>query len=410
MSAAELGLAPPPVANTEDGEPMNTVAPQPSPRMASNQPLPSVPATPPYQAYPNYPQGPNVTAPQTPPAQSPATPRVASRPSVEELQSARILARVDGAPILEGDIIGMVNQVLEPRKDQMSEDDYKEAKKLLTQRYLRNAIEMKMLYNWFFNTIPADKREKALATAWEQVGKTFDQNELPKLLERAEVDTPQELDVKLRQIGHSLAKQRRAFGEKALGTHVMLQNINRRPEVSYDEMIEYYRENEEEFAYKSRARWEQLTVLFSKHSRAEARVIIGQMGDAVFYGTPFPAVAKKGSEGFRAPDGGLHDWTQRGSLRSAQLDEAIFTLPLNKLSDIVEDDAGFHIIRVLDREEAGKRSFRETQLDIKEKIQQQKREKQMQEFLKKVRRESTVNTIYDTEPEGPLMERGQDAE
>lgn len=409
MSAAQLGLTAPPVSDSNANSPLANDPPPASPPSTGSA---TGIAAPPYQAYTGYPQRPHAANVASPPQASNTmpnrqpSPRVAARPSVEEMDSARILAVVDGAPILEGDIIGMVNQVLEPKKDQLTEEDYQQAKKMLTQRYLRNAIEMKMLYNWFFNTIPPDKREKALATAWQQVGKTFDQNELPKLLERAEVDTPQALDAKLREIGHSLAKQRRAFGEKALGTHVMLQNINRRPEVSYDEMIEYYREHEADFSYKARGRWEQLTVLFSKHSRQEARLLIGQMGDAVFYGTPFPAVAKKGSEGFRAADGGLHDWTQRGSLRSAQLDEAIFTLPLNKLSQIIEDDSGYHIVRVLDREDAGKRSFREAQLEIKEKIQQRKREAQMKEFLEKVRSESTITTIYDDEPEGPLMDRG----
>ena len=50
------------------------------------------------------------------------------------------------------------------------------------------------------------------------------------------------------------------------------------------------------------------------------------------------------------------------------LDEAIFTLPLNRLSEIIEDDRGVHIVRVLERTEGGHQSFESVQDSIREKI------------------------------------------
>ena len=331
--------------------------------------------------------------------------QLASRVPVEEFEPARILAHVDGVPILEGEVLGQVNQVLLPRKDQMPEAELEKARQMLTLRFLKNRIEMKMLYQQFVNTIPEENREKGMAKAWEQVGEMFESQELPKMLKNAKVETPQELDAKYREYGYSLAKHRRGFGEKQLGTYIMLQSVDRRPEVTYDEMIEYYRENEQEYAYKARARWEQLTVLYLNHPRGEAWQLVGQMGDAVFYGTPFAAVARKSSEGYRAADGGLNDWATQGSLASKSLNEAIFNLPLNRLSLRIEDDQGVHILRVLEREPAGKRPFLEAQVEIKRKIQEAKRSKQMKEFLQKVQEKTLITTVFDGQPEGPLLDR-----
>ncbi len=47
------------------------------------------------------------------------------------------------------------------------------------------------------------------------------------------------------------------------------------------------------------------------------------------------------------------------------LTEQIFSLPLNELSDIIEDSSGYHIIRVLERQDAGLTPLSEVQDDIR---------------------------------------------
>ena len=52
-------------------------------------------------------------------------------------------------------------------------------------------------------------------------------------------------------------------------------------------------------------------------------------------------------------EGGRYDWTTKGSLVSDVIDQAIFSLPVGKLSRILEDEKGFHIVRVIEREDCG---------------------------------------------------------
>ena len=93
-----------------------------------------------------------------------------------------------------------------------------------------------------------------------------------------------------------------------------------------------------------------------------------ELGNQIVYGANLPAVAKKSSHGFMASEGGQHDWTSRGALVLKEIDEAIFTLPIGELSDIITTRDGYHVVRVIERTKASHKPFLEAQVEIKEKI------------------------------------------
>ena len=138
-------------------------------------------------------------------------------------------------------------------------------------------------------------------------------------------------------------------------------------------MLEDYFSNKEEYSNRARAKWEQIMVRFDKHaSRAEAKKKIAEIGNQIIYGASFAEVAKKSSDGFRASKGGRHDWTGKDALVLKEVDKAIFTLPVNSLSDIIESRDGYHVIRVLEREDAGYTPFTEAQIDIKKRLKNER--------------------------------------
>ncbi|HTN74400.1 MAG TPA: peptidylprolyl isomerase, partial [Pirellulaceae bacterium] len=222
---------------------------------------------------------------------------------------------------------------------------------------------------------------------------------------RAKVNSPAELDQLLRKYGTSLEKQRRVYMEQKLGRAMMGRDITYRPEITHDEILAYYSEHAKDFDVQARAKWEQMTVRFANHQTAEdptgkvgAWAKIASMGNEVLRNAKFDAVAKRHSEAPNADQGGLADWITKGSLASLPLENAIFTLPPNQLSAIIEDDRSFHIVRVLEREEATRVDFVAAQEKIKEKIKEQKVEKQVNEYVAKLKAKTSVWTIYDGEP------------
>ena len=107
-------------------------------------------------------------------------------------------------------------------------------------------------------------------------------------------------------------------------------------------------------------------------------------------------MAKAGSDGVTAADGGRRDWTSKGSLVCEEIDRALFTLPVGQLSPtIIEGPTGFHIIRVTQREDVTVTQFLDAQAEIRKKIVRQRSEKQFDEYMAKLKARTPVWTIFD---------------
>ena len=229
----------------------------------------------------------------------------------------------------------------------------------------------------------------------------FGETEVKQLEEKYKVNDLTELDERLRAEGSSLEARRRDFVDAMLGHMYVRSNVEREPEVSLAEIIAYYDSNRNEFRHEAQARWEQLTVLFSRfESKQAAHDAISAMGREAYFGGNMQAVARDKSQGPFADKGGLHDWTTQGALASTVLDEQIFSLPLNAMSQIIEDDQGYHIVRILDRKTAGTAALREVQEKIRDTIKNQKIAESERKVMTLMRDRVPVWSIYPDDVPG----------
>ena len=261
---------------------------------------------------------------------------------------------------------------------------------------LPRKIEVKLVYLDFLRTIPADKRKEALANIDKQVQKQYYEEQVPTLMEQWEVTNLADLEAKLRSFGTSIDRHKNEFREQMISRTMISQKIDRSPEITHDRLLKYYRERDADYDVPARARWEKLTVRFDRFpDRPAAERAIVDMGNQVLHGAQFAAVAKRLSQGPDAVDGGYHDWTTQGSLVSEVIDRAIFSLPINQLSLILQDDQGYHIVRVIERQEAGRVTFVDAQQKIREKLQEEERQRKIREYIEQLRVKTFVHTVLD---------------
>ena len=195
--------------------------------------------------------------------------------------------------------------------------------------------------------------------------------------------------------GSSLLARQRDFVDQMLGHLYIRGNVNRKPEVSLSEIITEYEAEKESFFRPERARWEQLTVLNANFPNEQAaRTAIQEMGREAVFGGSMQAVARDRSQEPFASKGGVHDWTSRGSLASEKLDAQVFSLPLNKISGVIQDRQGFHIVRVLEREEAGYTASSALQDELRAKIRERKIETSQRNALDRMREKIPVWTLF----------------
>lgn len=340
---------------------------------------------------------------------------------------AQIIAIVGNQYILYGDIEGIVNLImavnlakLPPEEVEQHKDEIAAQKQLAIRANVEQEIQTKLVYLDFMRTIPRDKvgdfqkkvddafqrefedvRQKVLTADDEQAAKLARSNpvlvRMALMMKKQELETLGQLDLYLRGFGSSLDKQKRAYGEFMLAQMMIGRNIKQNVEITHEQMLQYYRDHAADYAVPAKARWEQLTVRFDRFpSKEEAHRALAEMGNQVYLGgAPLAAVAKRGSQEPNADQGGYHDWTAQASLASQTLDDAIFSLPINRLSQIIEDQRGYHILRVLERTEATSVPFTEAQGEIKDKIKMERRQQDVKTYLESLQKNTTVWRYFD---------------
>jgi hypothetical protein len=255
-------------------------------------------------------------------------------------------------------------------------------------------------------TIPEDR----LPEIEKKVNEAFDQQQLPRLVSDAGVANGLEYDQFLRSRGQSLDRIRKIFFERALAQQWIQQKVVNDGEIPHAEMIAWYQNHLAEYEFPAKVRFEQLTVkVTASRPRGQAWTMLAAMGNDVMQGKPFADVARARSEGPTAATGGSFDWTTKGSLVSKVIDEAVFTLPVGQLSAILDDGSAVHIVRVTERTDAGRVAFIEAQVEIRGKLQDERRKRQMDEYLATVRDRTPVWTIFDDEPTGSSQAAAQTA-
>ncbi|MDD4266746.1 MAG: peptidyl-prolyl cis-trans isomerase [Pirellulales bacterium] len=310
-------------------------------------------------------------------------------------EGAQVLARVGSEVVLGSEVLPKINEKLSTVKglDKIPADQLERQRELLVRQLLQSQIDLKLIYVDAKRTLPPE----AIENISKHLSNRFAEVEVANRMKELKLASRRELEAQLGQWGTSLEREKRAFIEKAIAQQWVVEMLRKEEEqIRHDELLAYYQEHAEDYEHPARVRWEHLAVKFSRHpDKREAWQLIAAMGNEVMQGRPFADVARQRSEGATAMRGGQRDWITRGSLKSALLDQALFTLPPGQLSRILQDEEGFHIVRVIEREDAHRTPFEETQAEIREKMLAERKEARLKELVQRLREEIPVWTIFD---------------
>jgi parvulin-like peptidyl-prolyl isomerase len=367
-------------------------------------------------SWPGGPQDPGrpgaTPAPSPPPSGPPLVPK--KSPADPPYDPSAILARIGTEVIQATEVLPTMHQTLnsflQKNPDVFKEVGEEEKKEVLLkwqrdimERSLSDFIKIKLLLCEVRSKAPAD----ALSKNEEKIRKDFNENQLKEMMATYKAESIIDLENKLRAQGSSLEAQRRVHVERYIAIGWLRQQVKDEPEPTHEQMLTYYKEHLADWETPARTQWEQLTAKFAKfNTKEEAYRTLARWGNDVLRGVPFAEVAKANSHGATADEGGRHDWTSKGSLRSVKLDEAIFQLPEGTLSQIIEDEDGYHIVRVIKREDFRRAPFNEVQPEIKKRLFSGNQEKAMMTYIEKLREHTPVWNRFD-DPTGSLSARPQ---
>jgi peptidyl-prolyl cis-trans isomerase SurA len=106
-------------------------------------------------------------------------------------------------------------------------------------------------------------------------------------------------------------------------------------------------------------------------------------------GEDFAEIAKRLSDGSTAKQGGYLGVYKRGEL-SKTLEDKVFVMKHNELTDVMETKQGFLVLQVLEHYDEGQQSLDKVQNEISEKLYNDRLEPAVREYLKTLRQQSYV--------------------
>jgi hypothetical protein len=344
-------------------------------------------------------------------APTPATEPVAPLTSAADaanIDGCQMIAKIDGQVVLACEVLWNINKRIEDVQKKLvaagqppiPPEELQKARLDLMKVEVASLLDRKLLYGEFRRTIPAER----IPDVEETLREHFEGKELPLLMKQFGISGPVEMELELARLGSSMADVRRAFNEKAIAADWIRSKVTVKEDVSPDEMLAFYQAHLSNYEQPARARWEELTVHKSKFgSPAEAYAALANMGNEVWKlaetrgyppGPAFADVARAKSHGYTAKDGGVRDWTDKGAFRIKTIDDALFTLQVGEMSDILETEDAFYIVRVLERVEAGRKPFTEVQAKIREDLKEERFKTAVDVYLAKLRKDARIWTVF----------------
>ncbi|HRK34106.1 MAG TPA: peptidylprolyl isomerase, partial [Candidatus Hydrogenedentes bacterium] len=124
--------------------------------------------------------------------------------------------------------------------------------------------------------------------------------------------------------------------------------------ISESEIAQYFQDNKDKFQNQERVRCSQIFIPAGEDlaERDKVRAQVEQLKEEIDNGADFGELAIEHSKAPGAEDGGIVGWVLRGDL-VGQLDEAAFTLAEGEVSEVIESNQGFHLLKVDKKEAAG---------------------------------------------------------
>lgn len=213
------------------------------------------------------------------------------------------------------------------------------------------------------------------------------------------------LDVALDRFGATYDQLRASVSEKDLVQTFVTTQIESQVSVTAEDVAAFYDANPEMFARPDMVRARHILVRLTQTSttadKKEARARATAAHQRVVAGEDFATVASEVSEGTEAANGGDMGFFARDSMMPALTDVA-FALEVGQISDIIETQFGFHLLKVEEKRAASQMLYEEAKEPVRQMLKENGTSEKVSELLAQLREAATIVQIVQPAdaPEG----------
>jgi len=202
--------------------------------------------------------------------------------------------------------------------------------------------------------------------------------------------SPEEFDEALKANNITLVRLKEDI-KRQLMINSILDETRNQISISNEELLEYYNENKESFFEPEQVNARHILV----ETEEEANSLLLQLKEGL---TDFAKLAKEKSIGPSAPSGGDLGFFTRGQMVK-EFEDAVFSLEPGEISEVVQTQFGYHIIKCEEKKEEYSPTFEEAKERISDTLKYQRENEAISALTSKLREESILVYNYDFDAE-----------
>jgi peptidyl-prolyl cis-trans isomerase SurA len=358
------------------------------PLMAQNPPAnPPPPDNPPAQKQPSL-EAPQMAAPEPEQPKKPATtPAKSAKPGKPALTGEgkvveEIIARVNNQIITSSE--------LEKARSAAVEEAQQECSGRCTPEQLQVAVEDRQkfaLRDLIDQSLLAQRGKDMGVNVESDVVKQLDQIRIQN-----KFDTIEKLESAVTKEGLNWDDFKNNIRNKFLTQEVIRREVGSHITIGREDAMKYYEEHKKEFVKPEQVALRALEISTEGKKESDLPDLKKKAEDMlrrIKDGEDFATLAKRFSDGATAQQGGFLGVYKRGEL-SKQLEDQVFAMKKNQLTDVIETKQGYLILQVLERYEAGEQPFEKVENEIMDHLYSERMEPALREYLKTLREQSYV--------------------
>jgi len=303
-----------------------------------------------------------------------------------ETEENVMIAKVNGSVINRTEVYREMNNLLEQIRNEVPPDQIEHIKPKLWKQAVENLINFKLLLQ------EAEKQNiqldnKAIDEQIQEIVNQFSNYE--KFREQLAVMEVSEEDL------------RKDIGENLKIEALLKRQTEKIPEISDKDIKGFYQDHPENFKIPEKIQASHILISIdpsdNPEERAEKRQRLLNLQDEIKNGGDFAQIASEYSDCPTKSNGGDLGLFERGEMIEP-FDDAAFQLKVGEMSDIVETEFGYHLIKVTDRHKSHNITLKEAHDKILSYLHRQKKKQVINDYLLTLRNAVKIEYAEGSQP------------
>ncbi len=304
----------------------------------------------------------------------------------EQRKDNSMIASVNGNQITQEELQDAVQNMLASYQGQVPPEQMQQLQPMIQKQALENLINQKLLIQ---------QAEKDGITAEDkQVEERI--NELISRFPNKEAFLQQ-----IQAAGFTEELMRKEMNQNLVIETMINKKTGGIPDATTEEVEVFYNENPEDFKVPERVQASH--ILFtteptdSDDVKAQKRLKLASLKGEIEKGADFAQVATENSDCPSKEQGGSLGAVEKGKMVK-EFEDVAFSAKIGEVSDIVETQFGYHLIKVTDRQSAGTLELAEVRDKVQEFLTRQKKETVISDFIQGLRQDASIEYAEGYKP------------